>query len=85
MAVVDQVSTRWLSDKTAPGIKVATDEITPDTFLKMLDVLEEIVTHNHTMADQYTTVCQCQCDDGCGKNPLSQLTKGFEDLVDTVF
>lgn len=85
MAIVDQASTYWTSAKVAPGSKVATNDISADTFRQMIDVLEEIVTHNHTMADQYTTVCQCQCDCSCGKNPLLCLDEALNDIVDTVF
>lgn len=85
MAVVSQVSSYWNSTKVAPTAKVSGNEISVDSFLQMLNILEEMKVHNHTMPDQYTTVCQCQCDCSCGKGLICLLDNTLSDINDIIF
>ena len=47
--------------------KGATDDITADTFLQMLNILENLTDHTHVFYDDYTSVCNCACQCQCGR------------------
>lgn len=59
---------------TSSGVTVtqknAGDNITPDTFLQMLDILENLTDHTHIFYDDYSTACQCNCNCACGRGGL---------------
>jgi len=44
------------------GSKATGDEISADTFRQMLTILKDMRNHTHQYFDDYTTVCQCQCN-----------------------
>jgi hypothetical protein len=46
------------------------DTITSNTFIDMLNVLENLQSHNHIFFDDYTTVCECQCQCQCGRGTV---------------
>lgn len=50
------------SPSTAPS--PVTANVTPinsTTFQQMLTILQDLNDHTHTVYDDYTSVCQCQC------------------------
>jgi hypothetical protein len=55
---------------TLPTTKAVGDQISADTFRQMLDVLENLQSHNHIFYDDYTTVCECQCACACGRGTV---------------
>jgi hypothetical protein len=57
------------TDTTVPA-KTAGDTITADTYRQMLDVLEQLASHNHIFYDDYNTVCECQCQCACSRGTL---------------
>jgi hypothetical protein len=50
--------------------KAQNDTITADTYRQMLDVLEQLASHNHIFYDDYNTVCECQCQCACSRGTL---------------
>jgi len=62
---VENTST-WTSTKPLVVERKNRDEITANTFLAMVDVLQELSSHSHIFYDDYSTVCQCQCQCGGG-------------------
>jgi hypothetical protein len=60
-------STAATTGRSAPANKAANQAITANTYIQMLDVLEDLIGHNHTFYDDYTTVCDCQCQCGGGR------------------
>jgi hypothetical protein len=46
------------------------DDITPDTFLQMLNILENLTDHTHIFYDDYSTNCNCNCACACGRGGL---------------
>jgi len=44
------------------GSKATGDQISADTFRQMLTILKDMRNHTHQYFDDYTTVCQCQCN-----------------------
>jgi hypothetical protein len=46
----------------AAGSKATGDEIQAQTFRDMLNILKDMRSHTHQYFDDYTTVCQCQCN-----------------------
>jgi hypothetical protein len=50
--------------------KATGDAVTADTFRQMLDVLEQLASHNHIFYDDYNTVCECQCQCACSRGTL---------------
>jgi len=63
-------NTSIISVRSGAPVKSAGDTIGANTFVQMLNVLEDLVAHNHTFYDDYTTVCECQCDCDCGRGTL---------------
>lgn len=55
---------------SSPSNKAAGDTISADTFRQMLDVLENLASHNHIFYDDYNTVCECQCQCACSRGTL---------------
>jgi hypothetical protein len=57
---------------TAPAVstKAADNTVTADTFRQMLDVLEQLASHNHIFYDDYNTVCECQCQCACSRGTV---------------
>jgi hypothetical protein len=51
----------------AVATKGVTDDITADTFLQMLNILENLTDHTHIFYDDYTSVCNCACQCQCGR------------------
>ena len=47
--------------------KAATDDITADTFLQMLNILDNLTDHTHIFYDDYNSVCNCNCNCQCGR------------------
>ena len=47
---------------TAAGSKASGDQIEAATFRQMLNILKDMRNHTHQYFDDYTTVCQCQCN-----------------------
>ena len=41
------------------------EKLEADTFRKMLDVLDSLLSHNHTFTDDYGSACQCTCNCQC--------------------
>jgi hypothetical protein len=60
-------STAATTNRSAPENKAVNQAITANTYIQMLDVLEDLIGHNHTFYDDYTTVCDCQCQCGGGR------------------
>lgn len=50
--------------------KVAGNDITPDTFLQMLQILDNLTDHTHVFYDDYSTNCNCNCNCACGRGSL---------------
>lgn len=50
--------------------KASGETITADTYRQMLDVLEQLASHNHIFYDDYNTVCECQCQCACSRGTL---------------
>lgn len=46
-------------------VKTKRDKVEAETFQKMLDVLDELLGHDHTYTDDYGSACQCQCACAC--------------------
>lgn len=63
-------NTTAVGTQSGASDKSAGDAITADTFQQMLNVLNDLVSHNHTFYDDYTTVCECQCACDCGRGTL---------------
>jgi hypothetical protein len=40
------------------------DLITADTYRSMLTVMENMLSHSHTIKDSYWSNCECQCGGG---------------------
>jgi hypothetical protein len=57
------------TNDTVPA-KATNDTITADTYRQMLDVLEQLASHNHIFYDDYNTVCECQCQCACSRGTL---------------
>jgi hypothetical protein len=47
--------------------KAVGDDITTDTFLQMLQVLDNLTDHTHIFYDDYSTNCNCNCACACGR------------------
>ena len=56
----------------APAVPTVTagDQVSPDTFQKMLAVLDELVAHTHVFYDDYSTACNCNCNCACTRGTL---------------
>jgi hypothetical protein len=63
---VEKTST-WTGTKISVGERKTGDDITANTFIEMVDILEELASHTHIFYDDYSTVCQCQCQCGGGR------------------
>jgi len=50
--------------------KAVGDTITPDTFLQMLTILDNLTDHTHILYDDYSTNCNCNCACACGRGGL---------------
>lgn len=50
--------------------KVAGDTITVDTFIQMLNILDNLTDHTHIFYDDYSTNCNCNCNCACGRGSL---------------
>lgn len=62
-------SSAGATDNAVPA-KTGGDSITADTYRQMLDVLEQLASHNHIFYDDYNTVCECQCQCACSRGTL---------------
>jgi hypothetical protein len=62
-------STAGAIETTVPA-KATNDTVTADTYRQMLDVLEQLASHNHIFYDDYNTVCECQCQCACSRGTL---------------
>ena len=40
------------------------DEITADTYLSMITIIEKMLNHSHTYTDYYWSNCECECGGG---------------------
>jgi hypothetical protein len=65
-----EVSSRYVRDLSfviAPG-----SPITADMFNEMLEVLKEVIDHNHMQNDQYVynNNCNCNCNCNCSRGTL---------------
>ena len=65
---VENTSTADVGSNVPP--KASGDTVTADTFRQMLDVLEQLASHNHIFYDDYNTVCECQCQCACSRGTL---------------
>lgn len=45
--------------------KTEREKVEAETFKKMLDVLDELLNHDHLYTDDYGSACQCQCQCAC--------------------
>lgn len=45
--------------------KTEREKVEAETFKKMLDVLDELLNHDHLYTDDYGSACQCQCACAC--------------------
>ena len=56
-------------DKTSTSgtvqVKEKREKVEAETFKKMLDVLDELLNHDHLYTDDYGSACQCQCQCQC--------------------
>lgn len=41
------------------------DKVEAETFRKMLDILDDLLNHDHFFTDNYGSACQCQCACAC--------------------
>ena len=59
---------------TSSGVEVTQknvgDTITTDTFVQMLNVLDNLTDHTHIFYDDYSTNCNCNCNCACGRGGL---------------
>ena len=62
-------SNAGMTNDTVPA-KTTSDTITADTYRQMLDVLEQLASHNHIFYDDYNTVCECQCQCACSRGTV---------------
>lgn len=46
------------------------DEVTPTTFIQMLNILDNLTDHTHVFYDDYSTNCNCNCNCACGRGSL---------------
>lgn len=46
-------------------VKQKRETVEAETFKKMLDILDELLSHDHTYTDDYGSACQCQCACAC--------------------
>jgi endonuclease/exonuclease/phosphatase (EEP) superfamily protein YafD len=67
-------TTAWNSSagalETTVPAKATNDTVTADTYRQMLDVLEQLASHNHIFYDDYNTVCECQCQCACSRGTV---------------
>ena len=56
------------STKTTPtaavGAKAVGSTIDAASFRQMVDILDNLRDHTHTLTDDYTSNCQCNCSRG---------------------
>ena len=50
--------------------KAVGDDITTDTFIQMLNILDNLTDHTHVFYDDYSTNCNCNCNCACGRGGL---------------
>ena len=53
------------SPSAAPSAISSGGKITASTFQQMLQILDDLTDHTHTVTDDYSSVCQCLCDCQC--------------------
>ena len=51
-------------------VKNVGDDITANTFLQMLTILDNLTDHTHVFYDDYSTNCNCNCNCACGRGSL---------------
>lgn len=54
----------------ATGAASAGSTIDNQTYLDMLEVLEDLLSHTHTFYDDYGTACNCNCNCNCTRGTL---------------
>lgn len=42
-------------------------DVSAATFINMIDVLNELVSHTHVFFDDYSTACNCNCNCACSR------------------
>jgi hypothetical protein len=67
MSTTQDITSAGGTNVPAVGTIVKGDEISADTFLKMVRILEDLAGHQHIFYDDYNTVCECQCQCQCGR------------------
>lgn len=54
-----------VTSNTAPeGYTGQGDKITAATFVTMVNLIDNLLSHNHVFTDTYVTNCQCDCGRG---------------------
>lgn len=48
----------------ATATKNAGDPITADTYANMVQLINDLLNHNHQFTDDYYSNCECQCGRG---------------------
>jgi len=70
MSVTQDTTSAGGTSVAAVGAVATGSEISADTFLQMVNILEGLRGHQHIFYDDYNTVCECQCDCQCGRGVL---------------
>jgi hypothetical protein len=61
---VENTSTRTTTQAAIANV-TAGDNVSAQTFQRMLNVLNELVNHTHVTFDDYSTACNCNCNCNC--------------------
>lgn len=67
--MAENVTGTSVSNPAVSGVG-ATGDITTTTYIQMLNILDELVSHTHIFYDDYTTACNCNCDCDCTRGIL---------------
>jgi hypothetical protein len=57
----DTTASTQSSSPAPAAVSAGTTPVNSTTFQQMLQILEDLNDHTHTVYDDYTSVCQCQC------------------------
>jgi len=65
MAETTDTTDPKVASGSSVGIKNKRDSVEAATFKRMLDILDELLSHDHSYTDDYGSACQCQCQCAC--------------------
>jgi len=60
----DNTTTKTSPSGPVPD-KQKREKVEAETFKKMLDILDDLLSHDHYFTDNYGSACQCQCACNC--------------------